>query len=705
MTDSTSPARIPYEPSLDGVRGLAVVAVLLFHSGFTWAAGGFLGVSTFFTLSGFLITSLLVAEHRATGALDLSRFWERRFRRLLPASLLTLLLIVVMAATVLPEARPGLTGDVLSALLYVANWHFLFEGSSYADLFSLPSPVLHFWSLAIEEQFYLLFPLAAWWVLRHFRGSHAVLLRAVGIAFVASTIVLVLAGLLGATNFVYYATPARAAELLAGAALACVVSLGRLQPIRLASEEWDAPVSAEPWWARAEWSTAPAPVSRRPLAGRLDLSQWWPAAVGLLSLLALVVLVAHTDRSDRWLSLGGFPAVSILSCGLLIGALGRGPVRTLLGTEPLRQLGRISYGLYLYHWPVFLWLTEQRVGFGGWSLFAVRMAVTLGIAVVSFRFVEMPVRRGELFTRRRGLAVAPLGAALLVTVLLVTSPGATAKGDDQFSAARALLDAPAPPTTVARPALVAPAGGVGAVATPTTTVPPPPVRIAVFGDSTALMTSAGLWQWGQDTGRIEVTAAGAFVGCGIGRDGTRRYHWEGERPIPDGCKTWPASWPAVVTEQGSDIAVLQAGPWDAADRRLPDDDRWYHLGMPDYDTYLKREILEAVRTLEATGVTVVALTAPVIELGRNEQPPPRQPYQASDPARIRQFNKLLWDVAVEHPSMRLVDLAGHLRSLPGGELDPDLRPDGVHFTVESSREVAEWLAPAILTAAGRPVAP
>ena len=146
-------------PALDGIRGLAVLAVFAFHAGFGWAPGGFLGVSVFFTLSGYLITRLLLDDGWTHDHIDLLRFWARRVRRLLPAALVTIAFVMVLSATVL-RVQPGVVrGDALAALAYVANWRFLFTGQSYTALFAAPSPLLHFWSLAIEEQFYLVYPL------------------------------------------------------------------------------------------------------------------------------------------------------------------------------------------------------------------------------------------------------------------------------------------------------------------------------------------------------------------------------------------------------------------------------------------------------------------------------------------------------------------------------------------------------------------
>ncbi|MEL7207370.1 MAG: acyltransferase, partial [Actinomycetota bacterium] len=223
---ATARPSLVYEPGLDGLRGLAVLGVLLFHGGFSWAVGGYLGVSTFFTLSGFLITSLLLREREATGTISLKGFWGRRFRRLMPASLVALAGIVVYGLLVADQAQLNdLRGDVLAALAYVANWRFIFQDQSYADLFTSPSPVQHFWSLAIEEQFYFVFPLLAAGVLTVGRGSRQIFMVVLGLGAVASTLLMVSLHEPGLeTTRVYYGTGTRAVELLTGALLATIVA-------------------------------------------------------------------------------------------------------------------------------------------------------------------------------------------------------------------------------------------------------------------------------------------------------------------------------------------------------------------------------------------------------------------------------------------------------------------------------------------------
>jgi peptidoglycan/LPS O-acetylase OafA/YrhL len=201
---------------------LAVAGVVLFHAGYGWARGGYLGVSTFLTLSGFLITSLLLVEHDGTGRIDLPRFWARRARRLLPAAVVTLAVVAALASwAATPEQLAGLRGDVLAALFYSANWRFILDGQSYGDLFAAPSPVLHFWSLAIEEQLYVLFPLLVV-VVGAVRRRLVPVLCGLVVLSVALAWALFTPG--GSTSAAYYGTFVRGGELFVGALLATVLA-------------------------------------------------------------------------------------------------------------------------------------------------------------------------------------------------------------------------------------------------------------------------------------------------------------------------------------------------------------------------------------------------------------------------------------------------------------------------------------------------
>ena len=287
-----------FQPGLEGMRGVAVLAVLVFHGGFSWASGGFLGVSTFFTLSGFLITTLLLRERSRSGSIGLKRFWARRFRRLMPAALVCLVGVLVFAATVAtPAQMVDLRGDMIASLLYVANWRFIADGASYSELFAAPSPVLHFWSLAIEEQFYLVFPLVVAGSVALAKGSRRLLagLLAIGtvgsIAFTASLAE-------SSIDAAYYNTFSRAAELLLGALLAMVVAL---------------------------------PITRRALDhGRATITVTVAGAIASVG----VVWLWHTAaQTDAWLYRGGLAGYALLSTVLIVVAVERGPLQRVFSTS------------------------------------------------------------------------------------------------------------------------------------------------------------------------------------------------------------------------------------------------------------------------------------------------------------------------------------------------------------------------------------
>ncbi|MGQ0830088.1 MAG: acyltransferase family protein [Microthrixaceae bacterium] len=371
-----------YVRAIDGLRGVAVIAVLAFHGGVPGASGGFLGVSLFFTLSGYLITQLLLREHETSGRISLRSFWGRRVRRLAPAALVTLLAIGLLIG--LTDLFPGASvpGDLAAAATNVANWRFAVAQTSYQDLFTAgPSPVLHFWSLAIEEQFYVLFPLLVAMVLARLGRSRLPLVLG------ALTAVGVIASAVSSADFAYYSTLSRAPELLVGALLALVLPIER--------------------------SLAPAVARTIAVAGTLG-------ALGLLS------LVATTTVDDDWLHAGGLPAISLLSAAIIAATLVTGPVRRATSWAPVVAIGRISYGIYVYHWPLFLLLSAERIGFGGPPLFALRILATGIAASASARLLENPVRRGHLLPRVRVGSTVFAGtlAAVLVLALIATPTAA-----------------------------------------------------------------------------------------------------------------------------------------------------------------------------------------------------------------------------------------------------------------------------------------
>lgn len=379
--------RLPYLPGLDGMRAVAVIAVLVYHAGAAWLPGGFLGVDVFFVLSGYLITSLLLAEWRARGRVDLKRFWLRRARRLLPALYLVLAATLAYAVVFLPEEVAGLREDVLAALGYVTNWYLIFANESYFEAVGRPSLLKHLWSLAVEEQFYLLWPLVFLGTAAAWRRRRAFFVAAGGAA--ASALLMAALYVPDADpSRVYYGTDTRASALLIGAALAFV-------------------------WA--PWRTGRRSFVYSDGRTRYFRRRWgWisPAffdLVGLCSLLALLWFFLNAGEYDPFLYRGGFAGAALVTAALVAAVVHpRSRLNAgVLGRQPLRWIGQRSYGIYLWHWPVFMVTRpELDVPLDGWRLFALRMAATLALAELSYRFVETPVRRGALGRSFRALREA-----------------------------------------------------------------------------------------------------------------------------------------------------------------------------------------------------------------------------------------------------------------------------------------------------------
>jgi peptidoglycan/LPS O-acetylase OafA/YrhL len=627
--DAGSGATAPLEhlPGLDGLRGFAVLAVLAFHGGFSWAVGGYLGVSLFFTLSGFLICRLLIAERSSTGHIRLGRFWDRRFRRLAPAAMAALALVVVFGMTVAtPSQRFALGGDIRSALLYFANWHLYFGGQSYAAIFVDPSPVQHFWSLAIEEQFYLIFPLVVAGTMAVFRGSR----RALGgvlLALAAGSFALEFA--FGNQDRIYYGTDTRALELLAGALLAIVL------------------------------------VNREALIVRGRRAGWTFGAAALAVSVVVAWMWMRVSEQSHWLYRGGFALVAATSVVLVLGAIAPGPIRVVCSLGVMRYIGRISYGLYLFHWPIFLWLDSDRVGLFGWRLFAVRCAVTFALAAASFALLEWPIR-SRRFLRSWHFAPAFVASAIVIGLFGTFAVPRPARNEvitaaDYQHATAAVADAPPPPSVTA---LV---HGV-----------PHPMRVFVVGDSTAVFFAEGLESWGTRTGNA-VVASDALVGCSVVRAGEYSFADPANpdpRPLVPQCANWPEQWASDIASFKPDLVLAVEGPLNTVDFRLPGQSNFQSILDPDFRQYLFTEMNHAVDVLSTAGAPIVWFDAPYSH--RNATPEELASHQVDVRTRSDLYRGLVAKLAATRPNVRYLHWAHFFDSMPVDE-DFSYRPDGVHL--------------------------
>jgi peptidoglycan/LPS O-acetylase OafA/YrhL len=361
------------------------MAVLLYHANLTWIPGGFLGVEVFFVISGYLITALLLTEWRQKGTINLKDFWLRRARRLLPALYVLLVVTLTFAVVFLPGEVAGLRADVIAALGYVTNWFLIFGQESYFESVGRPSVLQHLWSLAVEEQFYLIWPIVLAVGLglgaTRLRRRRVLMVALVGAA--ASAVAMALMYTPGVDpSRVYFGTDTRATGLLCGAALAFL---------------WSPAEKYRPAEARHQ-------RLRLPDRGRFRRRWGWtaPLLLDVLSIAALGGLIwffLHLGEFEPLLYRGGFALVGLTTVAAIMAVVHPYAYvgSHLLGSAPMRWLGVRSYGIYLWHWPVFMVTRpELDVPFGGLPLLALRMTITILLADLSYRFVETPIRRGAL---------------------------------------------------------------------------------------------------------------------------------------------------------------------------------------------------------------------------------------------------------------------------------------------------------------------
>jgi peptidoglycan/LPS O-acetylase OafA/YrhL len=597
-------------PALDGLRGLAVLLVIGFHAELPGFHGGFLGVSMFFTLSGFLITRLLLDETDRTGSIDLRSFWERRFRRLLPAAL------VCIAAVAAFHRNIG--HEIASAVVYIANWQQISSQSPYSAMFATKPLLVHFWSLAVEEQFYLLWPLLVWLAVRRFGQRGPV----IALGFGATLSVLGYLGAIGDTQRVYLGTDTRAAEILIGAGLALAFNRARTRAV-------------------------------------LDrLPRWVP----VVAVIAVTASIATTSTGSSWVYLGGLIPFAV-AVGVLIAASVSGHRSTRMLEHPaLRACGTVSYGLYLYHWPIFATIGTDTV-----MRCAVSFALTTLAAIVSYHLIEHPVRTGRVPGR------VYLPAVATASILLLAFPGRSGVvaaadkirgveppcyyGDRCGPLNVALVDAPAPDG--ARP-----------------------VRVVVFGDSVAQVTA-----WGLDAsaaaaaGDIEVVGLGAG-GCPLIGDSHRWYRtgngsWNKRCRIDDALAKVATYRPDVI------IAVFTVS--NQVDLQV--DGSWTSIE----ETRGRDALIERMESVAAlarrTGATLLWASAP----------PWREPSTMFDLAveRTELHNEAIDRFLSTHPEVGRFPLAERYADLPLLAFR-----DGLHLEQTEAISAADtWQVPQILDAA------
>lgn len=398
--------RSRYIPALDGIRTLAVAFVVLYHINPVFAPGGMQGVTIFFVLSGYLITHLLLTEFDGTGRIDLKDFWKRRLRRLVPA---TVVVVVVTAAlctllnhVMLTKMRP----DIIPSLLYLNNWWQIFNNMSYFSAVGDPSPLTHFWSLAIEAQFYLVWPGLLLLALRGGKSRTSIRRAALVLAALSALEMALLYNPAVDPSRVYYGTDTRVFSLLLGAWLACIPLQAVPERLELAAAHFKQTSGKQlghvTHGLRAARAKQPAPTMRRatpantshvPSANLLD-------ALGILGLIGTFLLVLFTNGYTAFPYRGGILLASLFAVMLVAAcAHPESNLAKLFGLKPLAWLGQRSYGIYLWHYPLLLLMNPvSDISEKPWWVYLIQVAIVVAVSAISYRVIETPFRHGAFGT-------------------------------------------------------------------------------------------------------------------------------------------------------------------------------------------------------------------------------------------------------------------------------------------------------------------
>ena len=633
---------LPHVDAFDGLRAVLLFAVLAFHQGFELARGGFLALSSFLTLSGFLVGTIVLAEWSQNGTLAVGRFWVHRARRILPALVLTVGAVVVLQVVLRVGAGPGYRGDVIAALGQVLNWRYVLEGGGFARVLTDPSPVQHLWSLSLLVQLTVLLPLLFVGLMRLTKARW----RAAGGAFALLTVASFAAawftaGRSGNDGAAYFGTHTRAGELLVGVVLAYVVLSPRVR--------------------RAVSSPA----------GTTTVRFGTPAA-----LLVLAGMWATTGLTSANL-FGGVTAVNALLTAWVIFALTMpSPVSHVLGSAPLRVVGGLAFAAYLVHWPLFLLLDDERLGFDGPLLFVVRVAATLAAAAAVTYGLERPLRRMRLAgaaARASGSSSPPYWSPAPRFVLPEQPPrGVTLTVDDGSGPGD--LD------------VVVPDGDEAA-------------SIAVVGGSLAESLVPGFEAWNAEHPDQQVrVATHVAVDCPLSGPGPVRLAGTvvGE-DTP--CIGFGPRLPHLLEEADPDVVVVVPGVGDIGDREI--DRQWVHPGDPVYDTWLRQQLGDVADVLGDAGVPVVWATSPHVRLApAGSDGGDWTSVAANDPARVDRLNEIIRQVAAGRDEMSVLDFGAWAQRLPRGEFASAQRFEGRDLTEDGATRATGWLVPELFDLLG-----
>jgi peptidoglycan/LPS O-acetylase OafA/YrhL len=669
-----SPA-LRHEPALDGLRGLAILAVLLYHGALSVGEGGYFGVEAFFVLSGFLITSLLLAEWTTSRTIRLGRFWARRARRLLPALFCVVAAVAIQQAIVGPNgAIPDFRMDGISTIFYFANWHQIATGTGYFATTALPSPLQHTWSLAIEEQFYLVWPLLLLGVLtlanrrghRRSRGLYERTSPAEAAPRLTPLLVLTLVGAVASAVemgvlyrlgtpleriWIYFGTDTRSQGLLSGASLAVVLAILR---------------------ARRRHGAGEATPPRRRL-------RWAALQVGgLAGLACLLAAVLFAPNGVGRLYEGGFLGVDAAVVLLIASFVARGGwsvTRSVFSAFPLRATGVISYGLYLWHYPLFVWLDDANTGLAGWRLFGLRVGASFAAAVLSYFLVEQPIRQRRLpVVVTRVLGALGLSGALAAVMVAGSVAAAVPLPPPPLSHTTTTVSVKLTGKSDVRCRVLLPVASFLKVYATFHTCPP--VRVLLIGDSVGQSLGFQLALNEESYGVVIDNAA--MLGCGFIQTGEvgAAGSWSDMDPP---CYSADETWARQARSFRPQVVIVEMGWWDSMDHLINDED--VALGEPSFDDYLVARMDALVDAVDAGGAKVVFLSVPWML-------PPPWPNGEEMPAALSfrhdLVNALLRRAAADRPGRGYyfdigpeVTPANHFQADVGGSICRT--SDGIHF--------------------------